>query len=118
MPHPTDIHVGLKLREARAAKAMSQEELGRKLGISFQQVQKYEKGTNRIGCSRLWEICKHLELPVSYFFDGLDDEVPSQKALPRMTIQRAQAIEGISNENVKKGILGLIKAVSPVQASA
>ena len=64
MVHPTDVHVGRRLREARLAKGMTQTDLGVALGVSFQQVQKYEKGMNRIGSSRLWDICKILDVTV------------------------------------------------------
>ncbi len=111
MPHPTDVHVGRKVREARAARSMSQEQLGKKLGISFQQVQKYEKGTNRIGASRLYEISQHLQTPVSYFFDGLD-EAHDDKVLPRRTIQLAHQIESIEDQVVRNQILNLIKSLN------
>jgi transcriptional regulator with XRE-family HTH domain len=67
-----DIHVGRRLRTARIAKGISQEKLGAALGVSFQQVQKYEKGVNRIGTGRLHAIAKFLVLPLGYFFEGLD----------------------------------------------
>ena len=72
MPHPVDVHVGKRVREARAMKGMSQTALGNALGISFQQVQKYEKGNNRIGASRLWDISKVLDVSTAYFFEGLE----------------------------------------------
>ena len=71
MAHPTDVHVGRRLREARLSKGMTQTNLGIALGVSFQQVQKHEKGMNRIGASRLWDICKILDVAVIYFFEGL-----------------------------------------------
>lgn len=111
MPHPTDIHVGRKVREARAAKGMSQEQLGKMLGVSFQQVQKYEKGTNRIGSSRLWDIARALETPITYFFDEIEDAGSSdQKALPRRTIELAKQIDSIQDDNVRNQVLNLIKA--------
>jgi transcriptional regulator with XRE-family HTH domain len=70
--HPTDVHVGGKMRMRRMALGMTQEKLGDAMGITFQQVQKYEKGANRIGASRLFEIAQILEVPVAYFFEGLD----------------------------------------------
>ena len=113
MPHPTDIHVGRKVREARAAKGMSQEQLGKLLGVSFQQVQKYEKGTNRIGGSRLWDISQAVECPVSYFFEGLEDGgTGSFKPAPRRTIELAGRIEAIHSVAVRKQVLGLIQACS------
>ena len=68
---PADVYVGRRLREARLSKGMIQTNLGIALGVSFQQVQKYQKGLNRIGASRLWDICKVLDVLVIYFFEGL-----------------------------------------------
>lgn len=70
-PHPTDIHVGRLLRERRLELGISQERLGGLLGVTYQQVQKYERGSNRIGSSRLHEVCKILGVQASYFFDEL-----------------------------------------------
>ena len=113
MPHTTDIHVGRKVREARAAKGMSQEQLGKMLGVSFQQVQKYEKGTNRIGSSRLWDIATSLETPITYFFEGVENEAElNSKALPRRTIELAKKIDSISDDNVRNQVLNLIRACS------
>ena len=69
-PNPTDKHVGSRVRMRRMMLNMSQEKLGDALGLTFQQVQKYEKGTNRIGASRLQQISQILQVPVSFFFEG------------------------------------------------
>ena len=69
-PNPIDKHVGSRVRMRRMMLAMSQEKLGDALGLTFQQVQKYEKGTNRIGASRLQQIAQILQVPVSFFFEG------------------------------------------------
>jgi transcriptional regulator with XRE-family HTH domain len=69
-PNPIDKHVGSRVRMRRMMLAMSQEKLGNSLGLTFQQVQKYEKGTNRIGASRLQQISQILQVPVSFFFEG------------------------------------------------
>lgn len=69
-PDPTDKHVGARVRMRRMMLSMSQEKLGDALGLTFQQVQKYEKGTNRIGASRLQHISSILQVPVSFFFEG------------------------------------------------
>src|SRR3954449_2455760 len=76
-PNPTDKHVGSRVRMQRMMLGMSQEKLGDALGLTFQQVQKYEKGTNRIGASRLQHICRILQVPVSFFFEGAP-EIPGQ----------------------------------------
>ena len=70
-PDPTDRHVGARVRMRRLMLGMSQTKLGDALGLTFQQVQKYEKGTNRIGASRLQQIAKTLQVPVSFFFEEL-----------------------------------------------
>jgi transcriptional regulator with XRE-family HTH domain len=69
-PNPTDKHVGSRVRMRRMMLGMSQEKLGDALSLTFQQVQKYEKGTNRIGASRLQQIAHFLQVPVSFFFEG------------------------------------------------
>jgi transcriptional regulator with XRE-family HTH domain len=69
-PNPIDKHVGSRVRMRRIMLGMSQEKLGDALGLTFQQVQKYEKGTNRIGASRLQQIAQILQVPVSFFFEG------------------------------------------------
>ena len=69
-PNPIDVHVGGRARLCRTSLGMSQEKLGEALGITFQQIQKYEKGTNRIGASRLQHIARVLDVPVSFFFEG------------------------------------------------
>jgi transcriptional regulator with XRE-family HTH domain len=72
-PYPIDKYVGSRVRMRRMMLGMSQEKLGNALGLTFQQVQKYEKGTNRIGASRLQQISHILQVPVSFFFDGAPD---------------------------------------------
>lgn len=71
--HPVDVHVGARMRQRRSLLGMSQTNLGAAVGLTFQQIQKYERGSNRIGSSRLFEFSKVLDVPVSYFFD----EMPS-----------------------------------------
>src|SRR5271170_2236566 len=72
-PNPIDVHVGLQVRLRRKELKISQEKLAESLGLTFQQVQKYERGANRISASKLYEIARALRAPVSYFFDGLAD---------------------------------------------
>src|SRR5205807_10013477 len=72
-PNPVDKHVGSRVRLRRMMLSMSQEKLGDALGLTFQQVQKYEKGANRIGASRLQQISHSLQVPVSFFFEGAPD---------------------------------------------
>jgi transcriptional regulator with XRE-family HTH domain len=72
-PRPEDIHVGSRVRYRRMIIGMSQEKLGEKMNLTFQQIQKYEKGTNRIGASRLFQLSKILNVEIGYFFEGLDN---------------------------------------------
>ena len=86
-PNPTDKYVGSRVRMRRLMLGMSQEKLGEKLGLTFQQVQKYEKGTNRIGASRLQHISQILKVPVAFFFDG----VMGPESRPRTGRQRLRS---------------------------
>jgi transcriptional regulator with XRE-family HTH domain len=70
MKHPVDIHVGKRVRHRRWMLGVTQQQLGDKVGIKFQQIQKYETGMNRVSASRLWDIAEVLDVPVSFFFDG------------------------------------------------
>lgn len=78
-PHPVDAHVGQKVRARRQVLDMSQDDLAKACGITFQQVQKYERGTNRISVSRLVEIAKALKTPLDFFLDGAFQLLPGQK---------------------------------------
>lgn len=77
-PNPIDIHVGNRIRLRRTLLGLSQEKLASLLGLTFQQVQKYEKGMNRVGASRLWDISKVLETPISFFYEDMDKTVANQ----------------------------------------
>lgn len=74
MAHLVDVHVGKKIRQRRWLVGMTQHELGEAVGIKFQQIQKYETGSNRVSASRLWDIADALGVPVTSFFDGLEQE--------------------------------------------
>ena len=128
MPHPVDVHVGRKVRECRIAQGLSQISLAKKLGISFQQVQKYESGANRIGGSRLWEISCILDVPVSNFFDGLN-RTPARRgkrggfsepaagyetdeALGRKTLELARSINHLHNGSIKREVLRLVRTIA------
>lgn len=70
-PHPVDRHVGRRVCEKRLALGYNQSDLGRALGLTFQQIQKYEKGTNRVSASKLWDIARFFKVDIGYFFEGL-----------------------------------------------
>ncbi len=81
-PNPIDVHVGHRIRLRRTLLGLSQEKLASLLGLTFQQVQKYERGMNRVGASRLWDISKVLEVPINFFYEDMNKDVASQS--PRM----------------------------------
>ena len=89
-PSPIDVHVGTRIRLRRTLLGMSQERLGEALGLTFQQVQKYERGVNRVGASRLFDLSRVLDVPISFFFDDMPDSLASayggQASSPRRGI--------------------------------
>jgi transcriptional regulator with XRE-family HTH domain len=93
-PDLVDRHVGSRLRLLRMQAGMSQEALGNRLGLTFQQVQKYEKGQNRIGASRLYQLSRILRTPVGFFFDGLPDETSDDPAVLSPTLGFLSTSEG------------------------
>ena len=74
MKHPVDVHVGKRIRHRRWMVGMTQQQLGETVGIKFQQIQKYETGMNRVSASRLWDIAQAMEVPISFFFEGVEEE--------------------------------------------
>ena len=100
MVHPVDEFVGMRLRWLRLRNKISQASLGKQLGVTFQQIQKYEKGTNRISSSRLWQMSDVLRVPISYFFEGYDRNISplegvSEDAIPGFSIAFLRSNEGI-----------------------
>lgn len=81
-PRPVDIHVGRRLHDRRILMGLSQEQLGESVGVTFQQIQKYERGANRVSASRLWEFSRIMGVPVSWFFDEFDGHGNSQDRPP------------------------------------
>jgi len=75
--HPVDLHVGKRLRHRRWMIGMTQQQLAGAVGIKFQQIQKYESGANRVSASRLWDLSQAMDVPVSFFFEGLDEDAQS-----------------------------------------
>ncbi|MEJ0073866.1 MAG: helix-turn-helix domain-containing protein [Alphaproteobacteria bacterium] len=109
-PNPIDKHVGSRVRMRRMMLSMSQEKLGDSLGLTFQQVQKYEKGTNRIGASRLQQISIILQVPVSFFFEG----VPAPPGKPGGLAEDASPEYLQATLSTSDG-LALVKAFSQVK---
>jgi len=92
-PNPIDKHVGSRVRMRRMMLSMSQEKLGGALGLTFQQVQKYESGANRVSASRLWEIAAVLKMPVGDFFPADGDQEQPENRLLRERLQQPESIE-------------------------
>ena len=81
--HPVDIHVGARLRARRTLLGMTQTDLGDAIGLTFQQAQKYERGTNRISASKLFKLCQVLDVPVNFFFDDMPREIAASSPAKR-----------------------------------
>ena len=81
MKHPVDVHVGQRVRQRRWMVGMTQQQLGNKVGIKFQQIQKYETGSNRVSASRLWEIAAAQSAPISFYFEGLNGQSRDSRPL-------------------------------------
>lgn len=93
MKHPVDVHVGKRVRHRRWMVGMTQQQLAEKVGIKFQQIQKYETGMNRVSASRLWDISEALGVPVSFFFEGLDADVDADETVPGDIMADKEALE-------------------------
>src|SRR5215212_796589 len=126
-PNPIDIRVGARLRLRRNMLGLSQEKLGEAIGLTFQQVQKYERGANRIGASRLYELSRILDVPVSFFFDDTDpvrapatggfaeppaETFESDPLRKQETIELVQAYFSIEDAAVRRRLLDLAKALA------
>jgi transcriptional regulator with XRE-family HTH domain len=126
-PNPVDLHVGGRVRMRRKLLGVSQEQLADSLGLTFQQVQKYERGANRVSASKLYEIARTLQVPVSFFFDGLadpmdgsdNDEVGQQAerivqeflTTPE-GLELAEVFPKIGRGRVRRQVLDLVRAMA------
>jgi transcriptional regulator with XRE-family HTH domain len=124
-PNPIDVHVGSRVRLRRTLLGMSQEKLGDAIGLTFQQVQKYERGANRVGASRLYDLARVLDVPVSYFFEELGDisgpgspgdqatePFQSNPMMKRETLELVRAYLRISDPQIKRRLFELAKALA------
>lgn len=123
--HPVDHHVGAQLRSLRLQRGFSQSAVAQAVGLTFQQLQKYEKGTNRVSASKLFELAGILGVPVQDFFAGLPEErrkAPEQgviRPVSRVDAEILQLVTQLGDGPVKRGIKGLLQAVvgAPGEAS-
>jgi transcriptional regulator with XRE-family HTH domain len=117
-PNPVDVEVGRRIRLQRMNAGMSQTELGDKVGVTFQQIQKYEKGKNRVGAGRLTQIAATLHVPIGVFFDGATEASQSASESPAELLTRPhalrllQAYSAIESDKVRLSILNLVEALS------
>ena len=117
-PHPVDIHVGSRVRLRRILLGMSQDKLGKALNLTFQQIQKYERGANRIGSSRLYHISQILDVPVSFFFDDMSKDVagetvsgdPLAKFVKRSTLEFMKDFV-LLDDHQKKAVHNIVKVI-------
>ncbi len=136
-PSPIDVHVGSRVRLRRTLLGLSQEKLGDALGLTFQQVQKYERGVNRIGASRLFDLSRVLDVPIGFFFDDMPDAVgggggmnaarrsyglaDQQDGFDDETLHRRETLElvrayyRINDPAVRKRVFELIKSLTPAE---
>ncbi|MGE0665397.1 MAG: helix-turn-helix domain-containing protein [Sphingomonadales bacterium] len=125
VPNPVDIHVGKRLRQRRTFVGMTQEQLGAALGITFQQIQKYERGANRIGASRLFDICRILDVAPQFFFESMpenEDERPAESiraarpedVVDRETMDLVRAYRQIDSAAVRHRLLELARTLAKV----
>lgn len=120
--HDIDVHVGARLRERREALGISQGRLGRHLGLTFSQIQKYEKGSNRIGAGRLFQIAAYLGVPTSHFFDGVGatdrfaagsgEGAALSTASPDEVRTLTAAFDAISDGGTRASVLALVRSLA------
>jgi transcriptional regulator with XRE-family HTH domain len=118
--HPVDIHVGKRIRHRRWMVGTTQQQLAEKVGIKFQQIQKYETGMNRVSASRLWDIAEALEVPVAHFFEGLDDVARERSTAPDLLADK-EAMELVRSyytipENQRRRLFDLARVLSEAPA--
>ena len=133
VPDPVDMHVGRRVRLRRTFLGLSQEKLGEAVGLTFQQIQKYERGANRIGASRMYDLSQVLDVPVSFFYDDMPEEVKDRNAVVeteasgkgagdkdpltrRETLELVRAYYKVSSSPVRKRVFELLKSLAKAQA--
>lgn len=122
MTHPVDVHVGKRIRHRRWLVGMTQQQLAERVGIKFQQIQKYETGANRVSASRLWDIADALEVPVSFFFEGLATEEAGEvvhTGVPADLLGDKEALDLVRSyyaipENQRRRLFELARVLSDV----
>lgn len=122
MAHPVDVHVGKRIRHRRWLVGMTQQQLAELVGIKFQQIQKYETGANRVSASRLWDIADALDVPVSFFFEGIESDSAASEAnesVPSDIMGDKEALDLVRSyyaipENQRRRLFELARVLSDV----
>ncbi|MEZ5892391.1 MAG: helix-turn-helix transcriptional regulator [Parvularculaceae bacterium] len=129
-PHPIDVHVGSRVKLRRMILGMSQETLGKSLGLTFQQIQKYEKGVNRIGASRIYEMAQLLDVPVQFFYDEYGEtpnrpDGAAEEPNPVMElvsspegVQLCRYFAAIKDPQVKKRVIDLVRSIAETESAS
>jgi transcriptional regulator with XRE-family HTH domain len=125
--HAMDVHVGSRIRLRRTLLGLSQETLGDRIGLTFQQVQKYERGANRVSASKLWEIARALKTNVAYFYEGLEDEADATSRgfmgvnaqeflLTPEGMELAATFPRVRRPGLRRKVLDLVRAMAEMEA--
>jgi transcriptional regulator with XRE-family HTH domain len=129
-PHPVDRHVGLRIRMRRKELGVSQEKLAEALGLTFQQVQKYERAANRVSASKLWEVARALQTHVGYFYEGLDASAAAPAArfnanssahaflLTSDGLELASMFPRLPRARVRRKLVELVRVIAECEADA
>lgn len=131
--NPVDVHVGNRLKLRRTMIGMSQDKLGQTVGLTFQQIQKYEKGANRIGASRLYQFATILDVPPAWFFEGLEGQpvearngnllaaatpdIAPLAAFSREDIELLRAFQAVTNPLLRRRVADLVRAMAEGEAA-
>jgi transcriptional regulator with XRE-family HTH domain len=126
-PHSTDLHVGAQVRKRRKALSVTQTDLAEAVGLTFQQIQKYERGSNRISASMLHQVAHHLKVPIEYFFEGLP--AGDSETIPVAETSASRFLKSTEGQTLaaaftrlspikRKGIMSMIRAVLADEASS
>jgi len=124
--HPVDRHVGLRIRMRRKELGLSQDRLADALGITFQQIQKYERGANRVSASKLWETARALQVPINYFYEGLPEDGEASAAasgahaflLTAEGLELASNFPKLSDPRLRRKIVELLRAMVEAETAA
>lgn len=129
-PHPVDVHVGQRIKLRRTLMGMTQGKLGESIGLTFQQIQKYERGANRVSSSKLWQLSNVLDVPISFFFDDMPDSIrqsfpgytgeTAESDIPEehLTLHRRQTLElvrtfsRLQDPVIRKRVIDVVRAIA------